>query len=465
MVICVVVGCTKRSDRDKDVTFHRIPAVHCRHGKKDFELRKKRRDGYLAAISRQNIDEHALYKYRICSRHFVSEKPASLYDSTNPSWLPTLELGHVKHGSSTVSSTESQFAVERWRRAQERERCREVEELLPAVVNKELDIIIQEELEVIAAEEIEMAKEFELLIKAEVELIAAEQIEIARQYYKPSSCNCSSEIETLQKELSESKDQIVILQEQITKYLPFNEESLENDDTTKFYTGLPNLKVVKTVFEHVSKTLPLDKITKLTPFQEFMCVLVKLRLNSPIEDLAYRFRISASTVSRILLKWLNQMDTRLKSLIMWPDRDALQKTMPACFQESFGKKVTLIIDCFEIFLERPSNLKARASTWSNYKHKNTAKVLIGITPQGVVAFVSDCWGGRVSDKYLTDHCGILQKLLPGDVVLADRGFDIAESVGMMQAKLHIPAFTRGKQQLSALEIENTRTIANVRIHV
>lgn len=71
----------------------------------------------------------------------------------------------------------------------------------------------------------------------------------------------------------------------------------------------------------------------------------------------------------------------------------------------------------------------------------------------------------MSDKYLTDHCGILKKLLPGDVILADRGFDIAESVGMMQAKLHIPAFTRGKQQLTALEVEDTRSIANVRIHV
>ena len=139
--------------------------------------------------------------------------------------------------------------------------------------------------------------------------------------------------------------------------------------------------------------------------------------------------------------------------------------MPACFQASFGKKVAIIIDCFEIFLDRPSNLQARASTWSNYKHKNTAKVLIGITPQGVVSFVSECWGGRVSDKYLTDHCGILKKLLPGDVILADRGFDIAESVGMMHAKLHITAFTRGKQQLTALEVEDTRTIANVRIHV
>ena len=35
----------------------------------------------------------------------------------------------------------------------------------------------------------------------------------------------------------------------------------------------------------------------------------------------------------------------------------------------------------------------------------------------------------------------------------------------MQARLHIPAYTRGKTQLTALELEDTRTIANVRIHV
>ena len=35
----------------------------------------------------------------------------------------------------------------------------------------------------------------------------------------------------------------------------------------------------------------------------------------------------------------------------------------------------VIIDCFEIFIERPMNLKARAQTWSNYmyKHHNTVK--------------------------------------------------------------------------------------------
>ena len=69
---------------------------------------------------------------------------------------------------------------------------------------------------------------------------------------------------------------------------------------------------------------------------------------------------------------------------------------------------------------------------------NTAKILIGIIPQGTVAYISEAWGGRVSDKYLTEHCGILKKLLPGDVVLADRGFDIADSVASMRAELHIP---------------------------
>ena len=152
-------------------------------------------------------------------------------------------------------------------------------------------------------------------------------------------------------------------------------------------------------------------------------------------------------------------------LIKWPSRDSLQSTMPFCFRVHYGLTVVAIIDCLEVFIEKPSNLLARACTWSQYKHYNTIKYLISATPQGVVSFVSNGWGGRASDKYITENSGFLNKLLPGDIVLADRGFFIEESVGSMGASLQIPDFTKGQDHLSAGQIERTRNIANVRIHI
>ena len=49
--------------------------------------------------------------------------------------------------------------------------------------------------------------------------------------------------------------------------------------------------------------------------------------------------------------------------------------------------------------------------------------------------------------------------------MADSGLTITESVGLRQAKLVIPAFSRGKAQLDPVDVEETRGIANVRIHV
>ena len=88
--------------------------------------------------------------------------------------------------------------------------------------------------------------------------------------------------------------------------------------------------------------------------------------------------------------------------VNWPEREELLRTMPVGFRKDFGKCV-IIIDCFEVFIERPTSLMARAQTWSNYKKHNTVKFLIGITPQGTVAFISKGWGGRASDVHITEH--------------------------------------------------------------
>ena len=95
-------------------------------------------------------------------------------------------------------------------------------------------------------------------------------------------------------------------------------------------------------------------------------VLIKLRLNVPLQDLAYRFVMSVTIVSKIFSYWTVVMDVRLKFMISWPEREKLWQTMPMCFQYAFGKNVlTVVIDCFEVFIECPSNLLVSAQTFSS----------------------------------------------------------------------------------------------------
>ena len=77
---CCVPGCSKRSERDKDVSFHRLP----HNNKKLLKL-------WIHKIGRKDL--HVSASTRICSRHFVSSKGRKLqpneYPTLNLSTLPT----------------------------------------------------------------------------------------------------------------------------------------------------------------------------------------------------------------------------------------------------------------------------------------------------------------------------------------------------------------------------------------
>ena len=115
------------------------------------------------------------------------------------------------------------------------------------------------------------------------------------------------------------------------------------------------------------------------------------------------------------------MDICLTMLIQWPQRDRIHATKPWWFRPHYRLRVTSIIDCFELFIEKPIDLMSKTATWSTYKHYNTVKCLISITTQGTVNFISKGYTGRASDKYITEDCGYLNTLQAGDVVLADQG--------------------------------------------
>ena len=69
---CAVVGCGKRSDRDKEKSFYRLPAEVSHQGEKTRELSKKRRELWLSRPHRANFlpTSHT----RVWSLHFVGGK-------------------------------------------------------------------------------------------------------------------------------------------------------------------------------------------------------------------------------------------------------------------------------------------------------------------------------------------------------------------------------------------------------
>ena len=188
---------------------------------------------------------------------------------------------------------------------------------------------------------------------------------------------------------------------------PYGRKLLEgHDECTKFYTGLSSWSIFNHLVTFLCTVCPtLTSIqSKLSPFDSLLLTLMRLQLNLCMEYLAYRFNIGSSTASDIFSRYIDLMYIRLKFLIKWPSQDVCRANMPQDFKDLYSL-THCIIDCSEIFIERPYSYQARAQTYSNYKKHNTVKFLIGISPCGVISisYLSKCWGGRATDKCITMH--------------------------------------------------------------
>lgn len=100
---------------------------------------------------------------------------------------------------------------------------------------------------------------------------------------------------------------------------------------------------------------------------------MRLHLGLSGQDLAYQFGVHVSTVSCIITTVIDVLYEQLQYLIQWPNQELLEKTLPMDFRKH-SPNCTVIIECFEMFIERPSSLLPRAQTYSSYKHDhNTVK--------------------------------------------------------------------------------------------
>uniref|UniRef100_A0A8C6MF33 THAP-type domain-containing protein n=1 Tax=Nothobranchius furzeri TaxID=105023 RepID=A0A8C6MF33_NOTFU len=332
---CCVVGCNVRShDRkgnklDNGLSFHRFPSWRQGEGTIVSDITKQRRQAWIAVVRPADIEFRAIPNFLlVCSHHFLSGKPAYEMDVTNPDWAPTLHMGH-----DDIPVSDSDRHARRMQRKRKRANI--------AVEAVDSSCVGQVEVDVPAAN-VDSGDRSDSVTEAEGQTKDCVFSEQGR-----------AEINRL---LEENR----LLRAQLQK-TELNETFLkDNTEKVRYYTGLHCYAVFMSLFSTVKDFLPISK--KLTGFQMLLLTLMRLRLDLPVQHLCHLFDVSHKTLSSVFVDSIDVLYARLGALVHWPERHCLQATMPSQFTETFGKRVAIRVDCFEIRTERPSNLKARAQT-------------------------------------------------------------------------------------------------------
>lgn len=249
-------------------------------------------------------------------------------------------------------------------------------------------------------------------------------------------------------------------------------EDIDSQEMCMFYTGIPSKEEFYLLFNELDdasqNTHRAGDGTKkgrprsLRLIDEFFMVLLRLRLGLLLEDLSFRFKVSKATCSNIVNEWISYLSIKFRSLTPWPSRTKVQATMPGKFKKRYPN-CRVIIDCTEFYTQNPQSLANKTLMYSHYKSHMTWKALLGISPAGVITFVSDMWTGSISDKQLTLRCGILDLCEPGDAIMADKGFQISDLTAPRGLHLIVPPMKFEK--FNRRQVEETRRIANLRIDV
>lgn len=233
------------------------------------------------------------------------------------------------------------------------------------------------------------------------------------------------------------------------------------------HTGLPNANIFSALLRFMSnfdmKYHLKWNVIKYSKEDQLLMTLMKLRLDLRGKDLAVRFGCSPATITNITETWIIALHQILFVQLMKdiPSKEKNMECLPLAFKDFASTRI--IIDCTEIQTDRPHLNELQKKQYSSYKHMTTAKGLVGVAPNGVITYLSSLYPGSISDKKIFNDCDLKEKLLPGDQIMADKGFLIKDDLPP-GVSLVIPPFLT-QQQFTPDEVRETYRIATARVHV
>ena len=205
----------------------------------------------------------------------------------------------------------------------------------------------------------------------------------------------------------------------------------------------------------------------LEPIEALFLTLFILRTGVPCDTASFLWGIGTATASRTFEIWVLHMYHTFRVLLPDPTKEQIERSCPAFVKEQFDDPgMAYFLDASEIEMQVADDKQAQKSCWSEYKHRCTVKFLGALTSGGCLVWVSKGYPGSIGDNAITEISGFLDILHPGMSVCADKGFMVFYLLAKRGCRLVVPPKRRkGQVQQSTEEVEDTRKVANIRIHV
>lgn len=229
-------------------------------------------------------------------------------------------------------------------------------------------------------------------------------------------------------------------------------------------TGIPSFNLLNKIEELYRLEFPDKRFHNISYKERIVMVFMKFKQDLSFIVLSILFKnVSPESCRTIYASIIPSLAMLLNSVIYWPSKQEISSNIPYCF-EKFNK-TRVVIDCTEISLQKPKCLTCRIKTYSNYKSTFTLKFLIGISPGGLITYISKPYGGRASDKTIFEQSGLIGMMERFDGIMVDKGFLIDDLCLEKQIDLIRPPFLKNKIQFSKAEALLNKDIASARVHI
>lgn len=251
---------------------------------------------------------------------------------------------------------------------------------------------------------------------------------------------------------------------QITEDIQFNNLPfrIDSDEKLKTMTGIPTRSLLETIVDACLIIRPSEKTNmSISLKNRIVLTMYIIKTNSSNAQAAILFNLNQKTTRNYFNDCVQLLSKVLECCIYWQTKEENLKSLPICFAKF--KNTMTVLDCTEVKTVKFRCLECRTCTYSHYKGTHTIKLLIGVSPSGLINFISTAVGGRTSDKAVFNLTDLLDKLRPGDAVMVDKGFMIGNELSEAGIEMIRPNFLNKERTKS--DVENDRLIAAARVHV